>query len=165
MTLPSGLQYTVVAEGEGASPKPEDTVTVKYRGTLMDGTEFDKTPDGETANFPANRVIRGWTEALTRMKPGAKWKLFIPSDMAYGLRGSPPKIGPNAVLIFDVELVSFQASPAAANPNPPLTSDIIKVPSLEEMKKGAKIETIKPEEVERLQKEQQEKDKKEKENK
>jgi len=158
VTLPSGLQYTVLAEGDGPSPKPEDLVTVHYRGTLLDGTEFDRSPTNQPATFAANAVIRGWTEALTRMKTGSKWRLFIPPDLGYGERGFPPKIGPNAGLIFDVELVSFRSPPPATNPPPPppITSDIIKVPSLEEMKKGAKIEVIKAEEVEKLQKQQQE---------
>lgn len=164
ITLTNGLQYVVLAEGSGPSPKAEDTVTVNYRGTLVDGTEFDRSATNQPATFAANGVIRGWTEALTRMKAGAKWKLFIPSDLAYGLMGRPPKIGPNATLIFEVELVSFKSpAPAAAPSSPaPLTSDIIKVPSLEEMKKGAKIETIKAEDVERLQKEQQAQQQKEK---
>jgi FKBP-type peptidyl-prolyl cis-trans isomerase FklB len=164
ITLTNGLQYVVLAEGSGPSPKPEDTVTVNYRGTLVDGTEFDRSATNQPATFAANGVIRGWTEALTRMKAGAKWKLFIPSDLAYGLMGRPPKIGPNATLIFEVELVSFTSPAPAATPSSPapLTSDIIKVPSLEEMKKGAKIETIKAEDVERLQKEQQAQQQKEK---
>ena len=153
ITLTNGLQYTILAEGDGPSPKPEDTVTVNYRGTLLDGTEFDRSPANQPANFAANCVIRGWTEALTRMKVGSKWKLFIPFDLAYGPLGRQPKIGPNATLLFDVELVSFK--PPVAGANPPLTSDIIKVPSLEEMKKGAKIETIKSEDVEKLQKQPQ----------
>lgn len=154
-TFESGLQYKVLAEGSGESPKAEDTCVVKYRGTLIDGTEFDNSEraPGGTASFPANRVIKGWTEALTHMKPGAKWQLFIPSDLAYGEQGNR-NIAPNSTLLFDVELVSF-TPPAPPAPAPaPLTSDIIKVPSLEEMKKGAKIETIKAEEVEKLQKEQ-----------
>jgi FKBP-type peptidyl-prolyl cis-trans isomerase FklB len=156
ITLTNGLQYTILADGKGPSPKPDDIVSVNYRGTLIDGTEFDQSPTNQPATFAANRVIRGWTEALTRMKAGSKWKLFIPSDLAYGPTGRPPKIGSNATLIFEVELVSFKPPPvAAANPHQPLTSDIIKVPSLEEMKKGAKIETIKADEVEKLQKEQQ----------
>ena len=153
--MESGLQYKVLAEGSGESPKAEDTCVVKYRGTLIDGTEFDNSEraPGGTASFPANRVIKGWTEALTHMKPGAKWQLFIPSDLAYGEQGNR-NIAPNSTLLFDVELVSF-TPPAPPAPAPaPLTSDIIKVPSLEEMKKGAKIETIKAEEVEKLQKEQ-----------
>ncbi len=158
-TFESGLQYKVLAEGSGDSPKAEETVTVKYRGTLIDGTEFDnseKAPGG-TVTFPANRVIPGWTEALTHMKPGAKWQLFIPSNLAYGEMGKGGNIGPNTTLLFDVELVSFQAPPPPAPPRAPLTSDIIKVPSLEEMKKGAKIETIKAEDLEKLQKQSQEK--------
>lgn len=154
-TFESGLQYKVLAEGSGESPKPEDTVTVKYRGTLINGTEFDnsdKAPGG-TVNFAANRVIPGWTEALTHMKPGSKWQLFIPPNLAYGENGHGGSIGPNVTLQFDVELVSFTAPPPPAKPPAPLTSDIIKVPSLEEMKKGAKIETIKAEDVEKLQKE------------
>ncbi len=153
-TFETGLQYKVLAEGSGAAPKPEDTCVVKYRGTLIDGTEFDnseKAPGG-TANFPANRVIPGWTQALTNMSPGAKWQLFIPSNLAYGEAGNR-NIAPNSTLLFDVELVSFTAPPPPPPPAAPLTSDIIKVPSLEEMKKGAKIETIKAEDVEKMQKE------------
>ena len=163
ITLPSGLQYKILTEGAGESPKPEDVITASYRGTLIDGTEFDASPPGQPFTRPANQVIRGWTEALTRMKPGAKWQLFIPADLAYGERGSPPKIGPQSALIFDVELLSAQAAPPPPPPPPPaqpLTSDIIKVPSLEEMKKGAKIETIKAEDVEKLQKQAQPPEKK-----
>lgn len=152
--FPSGLQYKVLTEGSGDSPKAEDTCVVKYRGTLIDGTEFDnseKAPGG-TASFPANRVIPGWTEALTHMKPGAKWQLFIPANLAYGEMGKG-NIAPNSTLLFDVELVSFTAPPPPPPPAAPLTSDIIKVPSLDEMKKGAKIETIKAEDVEKIQKE------------
>jgi len=155
VTLPSGLQYKVVTEGAGDSPKPEDSVTVNYRGTLIDGTEFDSSAKrGQPATFRVGGVIKGWTEALTKMKPGAKWELFIPSELAYGERGNS-SIAPNATLLFDVELISIQPPPAPAAPAAPLTSDIIKVPSLEEMKKGAKIETIKAEDVEKLQKQQQ----------
>ena len=169
ITLPNGLQYKVLAEGSGDSPKAEDVVEVNYRGSLTDGTEFDSNAKtGKPFTTPANRVIKGWTEALTRMKPGAKWQLVIPADLAYGERGSPPKINPNSVLLFDVELLSFKAAPPVTNAAPtaqPLTSDIIKVPSLEEMKKGAKIETIKAEDVEKLQKQQADKPQDDKEKK
>lgn len=110
VTLPSGLQYKVIEEGTGATPKLTDTVTVHYRGTLIDGTEFDSSHGrGQPATFPVNGVIPGWTEALQLMKTGAKWKLFIPSDLAYGERGAGRSIiGPNAALIFDVELLSIK---------------------------------------------------------
>lgn len=105
--LPSGLQYQVLAEGKGESPKAADTVTVHYRGTLLDGTEFDSSYSrGQPATFEVTKVIKGWTEALQLMKPGAKWKLFIPSRLAYGERGAGARIQPNAALIFEVELIS-----------------------------------------------------------
>ena len=162
VTLPSGLQYKVLSEGNGDSPKPGDMATVNYRGTLIDGTEFDSSyKRGQPSTFSVTGVIKGWTEALELMKPGAKWQLFIPSDLAYGERGSGQLIGPNAALIFEVELVSFKppTPPPAANPAPaqPVTSDIIKVPSKEELEKGAKIEIIKAADLEKLQKEQKEK--------
>lgn len=109
VTLPSGLQYEVIEEGSGKSPEPGDEVTVHYRGTLVDGTEFDSSYGrGEPVTFPVGGVIPGWTEALQLMKEGAKWKLFIPPSLAYGERGAGQVIGPNATLIFDVELVSVQ---------------------------------------------------------
>src|ERR1041385_7933820 len=165
--LPSGLQYKVMSEGSGDSPKPGDTVTVNYRGTLIDGTEFDSSfKRGQPATFSVTGVIKGWTEALELMKPGAKWQLFIPPDLAYGERGSGQSIGPNATLIFEVELISSKppTPPAAANPAQaqPVTSDIIKVPSKEELEKGAKIEVIKAADLEKLQKEQKEKQQQEK---
>ncbi|HUI44416.1 MAG TPA: FKBP-type peptidyl-prolyl cis-trans isomerase [Nitrospirota bacterium] len=109
-TLPSGLQYKVISEGKGKSPLPTDTVTVNYRGTLIDGTEFDSSyKRGQPATFPVNGVIKGWTEALQLMKEGSKWQLFIPSSLAYGERGAGRQIGPNATLIFDVELIKVGA--------------------------------------------------------
>jgi FKBP-type peptidyl-prolyl cis-trans isomerase FklB len=154
VTLPNGLQYKILAEGSGDSPKPEDTVTVNYSGTLINGTNFDSSAKrGQPASFRLNvHPMRGWTEALALMKPGAKWQLFIPSDLAYGDRGGP-QVEPGSTLLYELELVSAQPAP----PRAPLTSDIIKVPSLEEMKKGAKIETIKAEDLEKLQKQSQEK--------
>lgn len=162
IALPSGpaseLQYKVLNEGNGESPKTNDMVTVNYRGTLTDGTEFDSSyKRGQPATFGVTGVIKGWTEALLRMKPGAKWQLFIPPELAYGERGSGASIGPNATLVFEVELVSAQAKtppPASAQP---VTSDIIKVPSKEELEKGAKIEVIKAGDLEKYK--AQEKDK------
>jgi FKBP-type peptidyl-prolyl cis-trans isomerase FklB len=110
-TTSSGLQYKVLKEGEGAAPKATDTVTVNYRGTLIDGTEFDSSyKRGEPATFQLNRVIKGWTEGVQLMKPGAKYQLYIPPVLAYGDRGAGPTIGPNSTLIFDVELISVKAA-------------------------------------------------------
>lgn len=108
-TLPSGLQYSVIKEGAGKMPKATDTVTVNYKGTLIDGTEFDSSyRRGQPVSFPVNGVIAGWTEALQLMKEGSKWQLFIPSSLAYGEKGAGNTIGPNAVLIFEVELISIK---------------------------------------------------------
>lgn len=151
-TLPDGLQYLVITNGTGATPTGKDVVTVHYRGTLIDGTEFDSSlKRGQPAQFQVGGVIPGWTEALQQMKAGSKWKLFIPANLAYGEQGQRG-IPPNSVLIFEVELISVQAPPPPAASAPPLTSDIIKVPSAEEMKKGAKIEVIKPEDAAKAQK-------------
>ncbi len=107
VTLPSGLQYKVIKEGGGKTPKATDTVTVNYRGTLVDETEFDSSyKRGPAADFQVGSVIAGWTEALKLMKEGAKWQLFIPAALAYGERGAGNAIGPNAVLIFEIELIS-----------------------------------------------------------
>ena len=107
VTLPSGLQYKVLAEGEGATPGASDTVTVHYRGTLVDGTEFDSSyRRNRPATFAVNRVIAGWTEALQLMQEGDKWQLFIPPALAYGERGAGKRIPPNSALIFEVELLS-----------------------------------------------------------
>jgi len=109
VTLSSGLQYKVMKKGAGKKPKATDTVTTHYRGTLIDGTEFDSSyKRGQPVSFPVNGVIPGWTEALQLMEEGAKWQLFIPSSLAYGDRGAGPQIGPNATLIFEVELISIQ---------------------------------------------------------
>ena len=159
ITLPDGLQYKVITNGDGAIPTPNDVVTVNYRGTLIDGTEFDSSiKRGKPEQFPVGNVIHGWTEALLQMKVGSKWQLFVPSELAYGARGRPG-IPANSVLIFEVELLSTEPQPApepsaAAGPAVPLTSDIIKVPSREEMEKGAKIEVIKSEDAAKLQQSQ-----------
>ena len=108
-TLPSGLQYKVLKAGAGKKPTATDTVTVHYRGTLIDGKEFDSSyRRGKPATFPVNGVIPGWTEALQLMEEGAKWELFIPSNLAYGERSAGGDIGPNATLIFEVELISIE---------------------------------------------------------
>ena len=108
-TLPSGLQYKVIKEGTGKMPKATDTVVTHYRGTLIDGKEFDSSYQrGEPVTFQVTGVIRGWTEALQLMKEGAKWQLFIPAELAYGEQGAGNLIGPNAVLIFEIELVSVK---------------------------------------------------------
>ena len=107
-TLPSGLQYKVIKEGAGKTPKATDTVVTQYKGTLINGTEFDSSyRRNEPATFPVNGVIRGWTEALQLMKEGSKWQLVVPPELAYGEQGAGP-IGPNATLIFEVELVSVK---------------------------------------------------------
>jgi FKBP-type peptidyl-prolyl cis-trans isomerase len=111
----SGLQYEVLVAGEGAVPTAEDTVEVHYAGTLIDGTEFDSSYSrNQTASFGVTQVIPGWVEALQMMPVGAKWKLVIPSDLAYGAGGAGASIGPNATLVFEVELISIAAKPAEA---------------------------------------------------
>ena len=106
-TLANGIQYKIIKKGEGAKPAATDIVKVHYRGTLIDGTEFDSSiKRGEPIEFPLNRVIPGWTTALQQMPVGSKWEIFIPSDQAYGQRGSGA-IGPNETLIFEVELLDI----------------------------------------------------------
>jgi len=108
LTTPSGLQYMVLREGSGARPMASDTVRVNYEGKLLDGTVFDSSYErGEPVEFPLNRVIAGWTEGVALMPVGAKYRFWIPSDLAYGPGGSPPRIGPNATLTFDVELLGI----------------------------------------------------------
>jgi FKBP-type peptidyl-prolyl cis-trans isomerase FklB len=122
VTLPDGLQYKIITPGTGPKPEANDTVICNYRGTFIDGTEFDSSAKtGKPATFNVSQVIHGWTEALQLMPSGSKWQLFVPSEMAYGTRGASTLIGPNAVLIFDVELLSIQskgAAPAPATPAP-----------------------------------------------
>ena len=108
ITLPSGLQYKVLVEGNGPKPKATDKVTTHYHGTLINGTVFDSSVErGQPATFPVNGVIAGWIEALQLMPTGSKWQLYVPSDLAYGARGASELIGPNTTLIFDVELISI----------------------------------------------------------
>jgi FKBP-type peptidyl-prolyl cis-trans isomerase FklB len=157
-TLPGGLEYKVIKDSDGARAKEFDTVTMAYRGTLIDGTEFDRN-DNFSTSFRGG-IIEGWQKVLPLMKVGSKWQVVIPSEMAYGPRGRPPKIPADAVLIFDMELKSITPGsptlpplsaapprPASSSPSTPATpvvsGEIIKVPSADELKKGAKIEVIK----------------------
>jgi FKBP-type peptidyl-prolyl cis-trans isomerase len=119
VTTASGLQYKVITAGSGESPKPTDQVSVNYRGTLLDGTEFDSSyKRGQPATFPVNGVIPGWQEALVLMKPGSKYELYIPPKLAYDLE-SPPSIPPGSMLKFEVELLSVKPpQPQAAAPHP-----------------------------------------------
>ena len=121
VALPSGLQYQVITEGSGASPSATDRVKVNYVGTFPDGKEFDSSVKrGTPAEFQVNKVIKGWTEALQNMKTGAKWKLFVPADLAYGAQGRAG-IGPNQMLIFEVELLEVLPSAAVEVPATPAT--------------------------------------------
>ena len=120
VVLPDGLQYKILTEGTGPKPVLSDVVSCNYRGTLIDGKEFDSSAKrGQPGIFPVGRVVKGWTEALQLMPVGSKWQLFIPGDLAYGDNGHPPDIGPGETLIFEIELVSIQPKPAAAAPAAP----------------------------------------------
>ena len=111
VTLPSGLEYKILTQGTGPKPAATDTVVCNYRGTLINGTEFDSSyKSGQPATFPVGGVIKGWTEALQLMPVGSKWQLFVPAELAYGERGPRPEIGPNSTLVFEVELLSIQAN-------------------------------------------------------
>lgn len=119
ITTASGLEYQVLKAGQGAAPKPGDTVTVNYKGTLLDGTEFDSSyKRGQPATFQVDRVIPGWQEALKLMKPGAKWRIYVPPQLAYDLN-SPPPIPPGSLLVFDVDLLSIQPPQPAPQIRPP----------------------------------------------
>jgi FKBP-type peptidyl-prolyl cis-trans isomerase FklB len=113
VALPSGLQYKVLQEGTGPKPAATDEVVCNYRGTLLDGAEFDSSyKRGQPATFPVSGVIKGWTEALQLMPVGSKWQIFVPAELAYAERGAGPQIGPNATLVFEVELISIKAKDA-----------------------------------------------------
>lgn len=160
------MQYKVLTEGTGEMPKSNDVVIVNYTGKLINGKEFDSSSKhGGPMKRPANSLIRGWTEALQMMKTGSKWELYLPAALAYGDRPAGPDIEPGATLIFEIQLTGIEAPPPPPPPAQPLTSDIIRVPSAEELKKGAKIEVLKPEDVEKARKEAEEKEKAEKANK
>jgi len=109
VSLPSGLQYEVISEGDGVQPSAASTVTCHYHGTLIDGTVFDSSVKrGQPASFPLNMVIKGWTEGLALMKTGSKWRFFIPPELGYGDRQVSAQIGPNSTLIFEVELLGVK---------------------------------------------------------
>ena len=120
VTLPSGLEYKILKEGTGPKPTAADSVVCNYKGTLLDNTEFDSSyKRGQPATFPVSGVIKGWTEALQLMPVGSKWELFIPSELGYGARGGPGgAIGPNAALVFEVELISIQPKAEVTTPKP-----------------------------------------------
>jgi len=158
-SLPGGgtaeMQYKVITEGTGATPSSNDVVLVNYRGSLINGKEFDSSAKrgDKPAKFPVGRVVRGWTEALQLMKVGSKWEIYLPASLAYGDNGYGPMIEPGSALVFEMELTGIEAPPPPAAPAAaaaPLTSDVIKVPSAEELKKGAKIEVIKAEDLEKM---------------
>jgi FKBP-type peptidyl-prolyl cis-trans isomerase FklB len=117
VTLPSGLQYKIVKEGTGPKPTATDTVVCNYRGTLINGTEFDSSyKGGQPATFPVDKVIKGWTEILQLMPVGSKWEVYVPSDMAYGERSPGAEIPPNSTLIFEIDLMSIQEKKPADKP-------------------------------------------------
>ena len=159
ITLADGLQYQVLRAGNGPLPTRSSTVNVNYTGTFIGGQEFDSsTRLGHPVQFPVTGVIPGWTEALQLMPVGSKWRLYVPWQLAYGASGHPPAIPPFSTLIFDIDLLYSEVPPTrpammVAPPanSPPLTSDIIKVPSKAELDKGAKIETIKAEDHQKYQ--------------
>ena len=156
--LPDGstaeFQYKVLKQGEGQTPASSDIVKVNYRGTLINGTEFDNSAKhgSQPVSFPVKGVIPGWSEALQLMPVGSKWELYIPASLAYRDQGRP-NIPPGSTLLFEVELVSAepppQPQPQPQSTQQPLTSDIIKVPSAEDMKRGSNIQVLKPEDIER----------------
>jgi FKBP-type peptidyl-prolyl cis-trans isomerase len=120
VTLPSGLEYKILKEGTGPKPTASDSVVCNYRGTLINGTEFDSSyKRGQPATFPVTGVIKGWTEALQLMPVGSKWQLFIPPDLAYGERGPSPEIGSNSTLVFEVELLSIENKDKAPEKDQP----------------------------------------------
>lgn len=154
--LPSGLEFKVLKEGTGATPKPGDTVATLYKGTFINGKEFDSTANRGNQPFKfvvgQGQVIKGWDEAVQHMKVGSKYEIYVPSDLAYGASGRG-QIGPDETLVFELELldVTPAAKPASINngnsANQVVSGEIIKVPSADELKKGAKIEVIHPDQA------------------
>ncbi len=117
-SLPSGVLYRVLKAGNGPTPTRDDVVRTHYRGRLVDGTEFDSSFDGEPAVFGLDQVIQGWTDTLLQMKVGDRWQVVIPSELAYGKNGSPPVIGPDAVLLFEIELLGIEPRPTGEPAGP-----------------------------------------------
>lgn len=155
----SGLQYEIIKEGNGEPPSTNDIVIVNYKGMLIDGTVFDSSEKrGSADKFVVSRVIPGWKEALLMMKPGAKWKIYVPPELAYGRSGGFGRIGPNQVLIFELELLGIEKQPlqetSTTQHQPVVTSQIVRIPSKEELEKGAKPEIINPEQLKELEKSQ-----------
>jgi FKBP-type peptidyl-prolyl cis-trans isomerase FklB len=152
-TTPTGLQYRIIKTGKGSQPSRKDSVEVHYRGWTTDGKEFDSSYSRKkTSNFVLNRVIKGWTEALTKMHPGAKWEIVVPQHLAYGPRGKGSQIPPYSTLRFEIELISVKKSLQANGKTEPAKSNIVRVPSSEEIKKGAKPEILNKEQIENLKK-------------
>ena len=151
---PSGLQYRVIKAGKGSSPTKSDKAEVHYRGWTIDGNEFDSSHSrNETSTFGVTRVIPGWTEALTMMKPGGKWEIVVPQELAYGPGGKRPKIPPYSTLRFEIELISVEQAKVAAKK--PVTSNIVRIPSQAELKQGAKPEILTKEQEAELKKKNQ----------
>jgi FKBP-type peptidyl-prolyl cis-trans isomerase len=156
VTLPDGktveMQYKVITEGTGAVPKSNDMVNVTYRGTLITGKEFDnsaKRGPGPVKQMAGRAMFRGWSEAWQMMKVGSKWELYLPSALARGDYPLPPDVEPGSTLIYEMELTGIEALPAAPGNPQPLTSDIMKVPSAEELKKGVQPKIMTPEDIEK----------------
>jgi len=150
----SGLQYRIIKAGKGRPPTKNDKAEVHYRGWTIDGKEFDSSHSrNETSTFGVTRVIRGWTEALTMMKPGGKWEIVVPQELAYGPGGKRPKIPPYSTLRFEIELISVEQAKAAAKK--PVTSNIVRIPSQAELKQGAKPEILTKEQEAELKKKNQ----------
>ncbi|MEE2946905.1 MAG: FKBP-type peptidyl-prolyl cis-trans isomerase [Verrucomicrobiota bacterium] len=152
---PSGLQYRVIKAGEGKSPTKADKVEVHYRGWTIDGKEFDSSHSrNKPSTFGVTQVIRGWTEALSMMKPGSKWEIVVPQELAYGPGGKRPKIPPYSTLRFEVELLSvIKSTPPVAKK--PVTSNIVRIPSQTELNQGAKPEILTKEREAELKKKNQ----------
>ena len=147
----SGLQYRIIKAGKGASPTKSDKAECHYRGWTIDGEEFDSSYSrNKTTTFGVTRVIRGWTEALTMMKPGGKWEIVVPQQLAYGPGGKRPKIPPYSTLRFEIELVSVEKAKAVVKK--PVTSNIVRIPSQNELDQGAKPEILTKEQEAELKK-------------